>query len=706
MKIQFEDCAPAETLRGHLRLGGQNPSGERIDVNSLYIERGGRPWIGVMGEYHFSRDKRERWRAELAKMKAGGVGIVATYLFWIYHEETEGAYDFSGDLDIRAFVLECAAQGLDVMLRLGPWAHGECRNGGFPDWLPAKGFRLRESNPGYMRYARAWYEHVFAQVKGLMYKDGGPVIGVQIENELVDDAQHLLDLKRLAQDVGFDVPLYTVTGWNSRYGARIPVDEVLPVFGAYAEAPWASDLRPQPLSHHYAFDPVRNDSAVGVDLLRDRDADGWRLPYERYPFAMCELGSGLQSTHHRRISVSAMDAYAMALVKMGCGNNLQGYYMYHGGTNRIGARSTLQESRATGYPNDLPILNYDFQTCLSQYGEARTRYGLLNLLHLFVADFGDRLAPMRHVPARTFVPCTDTARLRCCLRADGRSGFVFVNHYQRRARLADVFGARLCALGEELPPIDVRGGKAFFFPIGMELTGARLRWATAQPVCRVGDAFFFAQVDGIPACYRLELPGGERRTVCAQAGFGGGFEAGGSRIVTLRWEQAAFLRKLGGEAYVGEGCNLYLLDGELSAIEEGSFAYRKWTGDGFACEAVTRDFTPAALTVEEAREPFEPPYACELCLSGPCERRWLRLTVSSAQGFVTLGGEYDVAQIYADGELVADNFFDGKPWRVPASLLYAKTCYMVFTPLREDCYLEYREPLAGAEACEEREDAR
>ena len=44
----------------------------------------------------------------------------------------------------------------------------------------------------------------------------------------------------------------------------------------------------------------------------------------------------------------------MTLVKLGCGNNLMGYYMYHGGTNGMGRHSTLQESRATGYPNDYP----------------------------------------------------------------------------------------------------------------------------------------------------------------------------------------------------------------------------------------------------------------------------------------------------------------------------------------------------------------
>ncbi|MBQ8616724.1 MAG: beta-galactosidase, partial [Clostridia bacterium] len=320
MHIRFKDYQPAEMLRGHLNMGGASDRGERIDVTSLYIERGGKPWMAVMGEYHFARDSRSPWRGELAKMKAGGVRVVATYMFWIYHEEIEGEFDFTGDLDVRAFIEECRAQGLEVMLRIGPWAHGECRNGGFPDWLLKKDFKLRDSNPGYMAYARIWYERVFEQVKGLFFKDGGPIIGVQFENELVDNAQHLLDLKRLALSIGYDAPIYTVTGWNSKYGARIPVDDVLPVFAAYVEAPWAESLEPQPLSPHYAFDPNRNDAAVGMDLISDRAADGWRLPYERYPYATCELGSGLQNTHHRRLVFSGMDAYAMALVKLGCGN--------------------------------------------------------------------------------------------------------------------------------------------------------------------------------------------------------------------------------------------------------------------------------------------------------------------------------------------------------------------------------------------------
>ena len=150
MYYKFKEYRKTEILTNHLHMGGENPDGEQIGVTSLYYTRGGKPWIGVMGEYHFVRDSRENWYRELCKMKAGGITIVATYLFWIYHEETEGEFDFTGDRDIGRFIADTQRAGLDVIIRIGPWAHGECRNGGLPDWLMEKPYKLRDNNREYM----------------------------------------------------------------------------------------------------------------------------------------------------------------------------------------------------------------------------------------------------------------------------------------------------------------------------------------------------------------------------------------------------------------------------------------------------------------------------------------------------------------------------------------------------------------------------
>ena len=197
--------------------------------------------------------------------------------------------------------------------------------------------------------------------------------------------------------------------------------------------------------------------------MQQTTPDGWHLPYERYPFATCELGPGQQSTYHRRVRISPMDAYALSLCKLGSGNNLIGYYMYHGGTNQIGKHSTFQESRATGYPNDYPIRNYDFDTALSEYGEARPQYGMLNLLHLFAEDFGDRLAPMPYVPSKKTPTPEDGTTPRAALRTDGRSGFGSLEKPGDRGR-GDLFSRHRCHTGRVLflPVPDAGGGAGAF----------------------------------------------------------------------------------------------------------------------------------------------------------------------------------------------------------------------------------------------------
>ena len=112
-------------LSGHLKMGGTNPAGVEINANSRYLTMGGKPWSPVMGEFHFSRVPLADWETELRKMKAGGIDIAATYIFWIHHEEIEGQFDWSEKRNLRHFVELCAKVGLYAYPRLGPWAHGE-----------------------------------------------------------------------------------------------------------------------------------------------------------------------------------------------------------------------------------------------------------------------------------------------------------------------------------------------------------------------------------------------------------------------------------------------------------------------------------------------------------------------------------------------------------------------------------------------------
>ena len=258
-------AAPPEPLP--FPVGGRAPDGHVLSANSRYLLKDGTPWFPVMGEFHYARYPESGWEEEILKMKAGGVQIVSTYIFWIYHEETEGQFDWTAQRNLRRFVQLCAKHGLYVWIRVGPWAHGEVRNGGLPDWLIEK-YPTRQNDPVYLRYVRRLYEQIGQQTKGLFWKEGGPIIGVQIENEYHERGpgkgpEHMLTLLQIAREAGLDAPFYTATGWDA---AEVPRREFLPVFGGYADAFWGRSVQKLPPNANYFFTPIRCDENVGDDL--------------------------------------------------------------------------------------------------------------------------------------------------------------------------------------------------------------------------------------------------------------------------------------------------------------------------------------------------------------------------------------------------------------------------------------------------------
>ncbi|MDN3021622.1 beta-galactosidase [Streptomyces sp. S.PB5] len=495
---------------GHLPFADAPGVPDRIEVTSRYLTRGGRPWFPVSGEFHYSRYPAAEWEEELLKMKAGGVTVVASYLIWIHHEETEGRLRFDGDLDLRRFAELCARHGLDFIPRIGPWVHAEVRNGGLPDWVLGRDCVPRTDDPAYLEAVGVWFAAVAEQLRGLDRANGGPIIGIQIENELYDRPGHLLTLKRMAQEAGLSAPLWTSTAWG---GVRLPPDELLPLYGGYTETFWteADGGWPDTCRKHFFFTHQRDDEGIGSDLrpvasVRGSAPDALA---DRFPWATCELGGGMAVSYHRRPRVDAADIAALGLTKIGCGSVWQGYYMFHGGTNPPGEVTSLQESHETGYPNDLPVLTYDFQAPLGEYGQYRATYDELRLQHLLLADFGHLIAPMESVlPSPGPRGQDDRETLRWAVRGDGRSGFLFVNNHQPHEPLPEHPGTAFTVEFPEggplsLPsvPVTVPSGAVFCWPLRLDVGGVRVEWATAQPVCAVDDiggtVLVLAAVEGI-----------------------------------------------------------------------------------------------------------------------------------------------------------------------------------------------------------------
>ena len=103
-----------------------------------------------------------------------------------------------------------------------------------------------------------------------------------------------------------------------------------------------------------------------------------------------------------------------------------------------------------------------------------------------------------------------------------------------------------------------------------------------------------------------------------------------------------------------------------------------------------QDADLASFTMEDVPvAPFVPTYLEQLQLGGERALTWKKLLVPGKEGFVEIPDVCDVEQIYANGQLVADNFYYGRPWRVPAKLLYGKECYLVMSEWKDDFYREW-----------------
>jgi hypothetical protein len=474
----------------------RSPDGHLLGLNAQYLTLDGKPWLPVMGEMHYTRVPEAEWESEILKMKSAGVQIVATYIIWIHHEEVEGQWEWSGQKDLRRFVQLCAKHGMYVLPRIGPWSHAEVRNGGFPDWLLAGTTQQRSNDPAYLHYVDLYYKQIGGQLKGMMWSQGGPVIAIQLENEYnkrcaLCGTEHILRLKQMARDAGLRVPFYTETSWD---GAAIPKGEVLPVDGGYPDAPWDASIQKLPPNGVYAFRFGRG-AAVDMGAVGSQLPTGNAAGFTRdAPFITAEMGGGMQVTYHRRPIVTADDIAAMMPVMLGSGVNLYGSYMFHGGENPDGKLTTLQESLATHYDNDLPQKTYDFQAPIGEFGDERESLLKLKLWNYFLNDFGADLAPMQPRRSQT-VPSSpgDFSVPRISARTSGSSGFLFVNNHVREYAMParDNFQVTIKLPGDKsvtLPskPITLPADAYFVWPFHMDLSGLHLRFATAQPLAILG----------------------------------------------------------------------------------------------------------------------------------------------------------------------------------------------------------------------------
>jgi beta-galactosidase len=282
----------------------QTHSRRTVQIRGPQFVVDGHPLQIISGEMHYPRIPRDYWRDRMKKARAMGLNTISTYVFWNLHEPQRGKFDFTGQNDIAAFVRIAQEEGLYVLLRPGPYVCSEWDLGGLPAWLLASpDIVLRSTDAKFMRPAEEYLKRLGQELVPLLATRGGPIIGVQVENEYGSfgkDAAYMQKVRDAIVAAGFgEVPLFTADG-----------PEQLP-FGTIADVPAAVNFGPGSAERSF------------VALARFRP-DGLRMNQEYWAGWFDQWGKPHNKTNFEREGLE-LDW----MLSQGYSVNL---YMFHGGT--------------------------------------------------------------------------------------------------------------------------------------------------------------------------------------------------------------------------------------------------------------------------------------------------------------------------------------------------------------------------------------
>lgn len=323
--------------------------------------KNGKPIKIISGAVHYFRNMPDTWNDIFKKMKALGCNCVETYCAWNMHEKIQGQYDFSGNLDIAAFIRMAQKEDLMVIVRPGPYICAEWEFGGLPWWILVNDdMEIRCMNKQYIQCFEDYLDKLFEEIRPLLCTNGGPIIMLQCENEYGyygDDKDYLEYLAKSYKEKGIDVPLFTSDGTQEKYLIDGSIDGLLTTlnFGSRVE------------ENFKAFNSLYPDKPKMCMEMWNGWFDAWG-----------------DSKHH---TTSAEDYAAVVddMLKIGSVN----MYMFIGGTN-FGFTSG-----ANHYEKFAPdITSYDYDALLTEAGDVTPKYyAVRNVIKKYVDT------PLPSVPA-------------------------------------------------------------------------------------------------------------------------------------------------------------------------------------------------------------------------------------------------------------------------------------------------------------------
>ncbi|GAB2272251.1 Beta-galactosidase 7 [Dionaea muscipula] len=299
----------------------------------------GKRRVILSGSIHYPRSTPQMWTSLIRKAKEGGLDAIETYVFWNAHEPQYRQYDFTGNLDLVAFLKTIQNEGLYAILRIGPYVCAEWNYGGFPVWLHnLPDIKFRTNNWVFEQEMKVFTVKIVDMVKHekLFASQGGPIILAQIENE---------------------------------YGN---------VMGSYGEdgkkyIQWCADMA-QSMKTGVPWIMCQQDNAPDpmLNTCNGWYCDGFKPKNNQIPKMWTENWTGWFTKWGDKEPHRTAEDVAFAVARFfQFGGTMQNYYMYHGGTNF---------GRTAGGP--YITTSYDYDAPLDEYGNLnQPKWGHLKALH-------------------------------------------------------------------------------------------------------------------------------------------------------------------------------------------------------------------------------------------------------------------------------------------------------------------------------------
>ncbi|KAH9366334.1 hypothetical protein HPB48_006214 [Haemaphysalis longicornis] len=303
-----------------------------VDYENNQFLKDGQPFRYVSGSLHYFRVPKPYWKDRMEKMRLAGLNALQTYVEWSGHEPEPGKYNFEGDYDLKSFLDTAKEVGLSVVFRPGPYICAERDNGGLPYWLLRvnPNMKYRTSDASYIAAVDRWLNVLLPMVEPYLYKNGGPIITVQVENEygqyFACDRGYMEHLAKITRrHLGQDVVLFRTDG---------PGDAVYKcdyVEGTLVTADFGSAAT---ISKEFAT--VRRAMQKGP-LIVTEYYPGW---------------NDLWGRRHVRVDQGKVLKTFEEILQFNASVN---FYMFHGGTNFAFTNGAIPSPQPTSYDYGAPL---------------------------------------------------------------------------------------------------------------------------------------------------------------------------------------------------------------------------------------------------------------------------------------------------------------------------------------------------------------